>query len=296
MLDVVRVAAAAADTQLGQVQLNLEKIKLWVGRAADEGAQVVLLPELSLSGFIPNHPSGHHESWLRRSLAEARRSAIALTSGPVNALRRIAGEHRLLISAGILEDAGNLLFNTQLLVGPDGLLGYWRKMHVPMFEMPFYNGGGGPQVIETPLGRIGANICFDAMLPESTRLLAVQNVEIVLFPFAADPPPRTPSGWAQWAGPAIRARCQENGVFGVACNYVGRVECAGVTQDFPGGGLISSPRGELLAQWNAESGQSGLMLADLTALDLQSARAEPEYLYRFRRPELYGPLAEPNSS
>ena len=96
----------------------------------------------------------------------------------------------------MLEDAGNVLYNTQLLVGPDGLLGSWRKMHVPMFEMPFYNGGPGPQVVDTPLGRIGANICFDALMPESTRLLAVQNVEIVLFPFAADPPPPTPAGWA----------------------------------------------------------------------------------------------------
>ncbi len=296
MLDSVRVAAAAVDTQPCQVRQNLEKIELWVSRAADEGAQMVLFPELSLSGFIPNHPSGNHESWLRRALVEARRSAIALNSEPLDALHAIAARHRIFVSAGILEDAGNLLHNTQLFVGPDGLLGYWRKMHVPMFEMPFYNGGGGPRVIETPLGRVGANICFDALLPESTRLLAVQNVEIVLFPFAADPPPRTPSGWAQWAGPALRARCQENGVFGVACNYVGHVECAGVSQDFPGGGLIASPRGELLAEWNAPSGQSGLILADLKASDLQRARAEPEYLFRFRRPELYGPLAEPNVS
>jgi N-carbamoylputrescine amidase len=296
MLDLVRVAAAAVDAQPGQIQQNLEKIKIWAGRAADQRAQVVLFPELSLSGFIPNHPTGDHESWLRHALAEARGSAIALKSRPVDALCAIAAEHRILISAGILEDAGNLLHNTQLLVGPEGLLGYWRKMHVPMFEMPFYNGGGGPQVIETPLGRIGANICFDALLPESTRLLAVQNVEIVLFPFAADPSPRTPSGWAQWAGPAIRSRCQENGVFGVACNYVGHVESAGVSQDFAGGGLIASPRGELLAEWSGPSGQSGLLLADLNALDLQAARAEPEYLFRFRRPELYGPLAEPNVS
>ena len=82
-------------------------------------------------------------------------------------------------------------------------------------------------------------------------MLAVQNVEIVLFPFAADPPPPTPAGWAAWAGPAIRARCVENGVFGVACNYVGHVECAGVEQDFPGGGMIVSPRGQLAGRVDA---------------------------------------------
>ncbi len=50
-------------------------------------------------------------------------------------------------------------------------------MHIPLFEMPVHNGGGVPEVIETPLGRIGVNICFDAFLPESTRLLAVRGAE-----------------------------------------------------------------------------------------------------------------------
>jgi predicted amidohydrolase len=84
----------------------------------------------------------------------------------------------------------------------------------------------------------------------------------------------------------------ENGVFVVACNYVGKVECAGVRQEFPGGGMILSPRGDVLADWKAPTGRCGMILADLSADDLAAARAEPEYLYRFRRPELYGPLTE----
>lgn len=294
MQERVRVAAAAADTRPGQIEANLEKIDLWTSQAAAAGAQLVLFPELSLTGFIPNHPPQDHEVWLRRALVEARRQAIAMSTPAVRALIAIAARHGVLVSVGMLEDAGNLLFNTQLLVGPEGTLGAWRKMHVPMFEMPFYNGGPAPLVVDTPLGRVGANICFDALIPESTRLLAVQNVEIVLFPFAADPPPRSPAGWAQWAAPAIRARAVENGVFGVACNYVGRVACAGVEQDFPGGGLIVSPRGASLAEWSTPAGQCGLIVADLEASDLESARAEPEYLFRFRRPELYGPLAAPH--
>ncbi len=291
MLDVVRVAAAAVDSQPGQIERNLEKLGQATLRAAQRGAQLVLFPELSLSGFIPNHPQGNHEAWLRRALAEARRGAIALHAWPVEALQATAASHGTLVSAGMLEDAGNLLYNTQVLVGPQGLLGAWRKMHVPMFEMPFYNPGPGPRVVDTPLGRIGANICFDALIPESTRLLALQNVEIVLFPFAADPPPRTPAGWADWASGALRARAAENGIFGVASNYAGHVTCADVEQDFPGGALIVSPRGQVLSQWSEESSREGMLIADLYACDLQAARAEPEYLFRFRRPELYGPLA-----
>ena len=123
MLERVRVAAAAVDAKPGDVKANLEKIDLWTSRAAADGARLVVFPELSLSGFIPNHPSQNHETWLRRALAEARRTAIGLTSLEVEALRAIAARHRVLVSAGMLEDAGNVLYNTQLLVGPDGTLG-----------------------------------------------------------------------------------------------------------------------------------------------------------------------------
>lgn len=292
MQDRVRVAAVCADTRPGEIEENLAKIDDWTGRAAEQGAQLVLFPELSLSGFIPNHPLGDHAAWLREALAVARRSAIATTSPHMNQLAASAAQHNVLVSVGTLEDAGNMLFNVQLLIGPDGVVGAWRKMHVPMFEMPFYNGGPGPTVADTSLGRIGANICFDLLLPESTRLLAAQNVEIVLAPFAADPGPGTAAAWSQWASGAIRARAVENGVYVVACNYVGSVRAAGVTQDFPGGALVVSPRGETIAEWTHASGSPGMVFADLTAEDLLRARAEPEYLYRFRRPELYGPLSE----
>ncbi|MCA9102335.1 MAG: carbon-nitrogen hydrolase family protein [Pirellulales bacterium] len=292
MIDQVIVAAASLPSQCGQWQSNVEQMEQWAACAAAQSARLLLFPELSLTGFIPNHPRGEHEPWLREALAAARSVAQPLDGPAVAALARVAGRHDVLLSAGMLEDAGNLLYNTQVLVGPAGLLGHWRKMHVPMFEAPFYNGGGIPEVVDTPLGRIGVNICFDAFLPESTRLLASRNVEIVLFPFAADPPPCTPQGWSAWAAHVLRVRCSENGVFGLAANYVGRVECAGVEQTFPGGGLAFGPRGELLAEWPTDQNEPAMMLARFDAETLRTARAEPEYTYRFRRPELYGRLCQ----
>jgi len=296
----VRIAAASVACQPGQIEQNLKLIDQRAAQAASAGAQLVLFPELSLSGFIPNHPTADHESWLRSALLAARGAALAIPSPAIASLIAIAARHQLLLSVGLLEDAGNVLYNTQVLCGPTGILGKWRKLHVPMFEMPFYNPGTAPHVVQTPLGRIGANICFDVLLPESTRLLAVQNVEIVLMPFAADPPPGTAAAWEAWAAPAIRARAMENGVFAVACNYQGHVTCAGVEQTFPGGAVIVSPRGEVLThaseQANAASdSHAGMVVADLSNADLQRARAEPEYLFRFRRPELYAPLAQPAS-
>lgn len=291
MRDSVRVAAIAVDSRTGETAANIEKIGDWCVIAAAAGAQLALFPELSVTGFIPNHPAGDHGAWLRAALASAWKMAEPIPGPATERLVDNAARSGIYICAGVLEDAGNALYNTQVLAGPEGLAGAWRKLHVPMFEMPFYNGGQGAMVAETPLGRIGVNICFDALMPESTRLLAVQNVEIVLFPFAADPAPCTPAGWAAWAGPALRARCVENGVFGVGCNYVGTVHHEGVGQQFPGGGMAVGPRGELLAGWDAPAGRPHMILADLGRETLSAARAEPEYLFRFRRPELYGPLA-----
>ena len=292
MLDVVPVAVVAVESHPGQTRDNLRRIDEWAARAADAGAQLALFQELSITGFIPNHPRGDHDVWLRAALSAAWEMAESIPGPAVDSLIEIAHKRRILLAGGILEDAGNLLYNTHVLAGPDGLFGAWRKMHVPMYEMPFYNGGSAPAVVDTPLGRLGVNICFDTLLPESTRLLAVENVEIVLFPFAADPPPCTPRGWSDWAAPALRARCVENGVFGLACNFVGQVACAGVEQFFPGGGLAVGPRGEVLAEWTAAAGEPGMLTAHFKAEDLRRARAEPEYLFRFRRPELYRRLAE----
>jgi N-carbamoylputrescine amidase len=286
----VRVSAVSVDNHPGDLSGNIRRIGDWCARAAEDGADLVLFQELSLTGFLPNHPLQNHEDWLRRALTTARTLAQSIPGPAVDSLVALSAEHQLLIAAGLLEDAGSLLYNTHVLVGPDGLLGRWRKMHVPMFEMPFYNGGQGPEVVQTDLGRIGVNICFDCFLPESTRLLAVQNVDFVLFPFAADPQPATAAAWANWASPALRARCLENGVFGIASNYVGAIESCSVKQLFPGGALAFGPSGEMIAQWIEDSPRPGMLTVDLLAEQLLSARAAPEYLFRFRRPELYHPL------
>lgn len=288
MIDSLRVAAISVESHPADVVRNLSRMAECCRQAEDNGAQLTLFPELSVTGFIPNHPCGNHAQWLAQALAGARRMAEPVPGPSTDRLVEIAATTGQHVAAGLLEDAGNLLYNAMVLVGPSGLLAVWRKMHIPMFEMPFYNGGPPVEPVMTPLGSIGANICFDALLPESTRLLAVKNAEIVLFPFAADPPPGTAQGWAQWAGAALRARCAENGVFGVACNYSGNVEYAGVSQSFPGGAMVIAPSGEIIA----DQSSSPMLLTDLRAEVLRDARSRPEYLFRFRRPELYRSLAE----
>jgi predicted amidohydrolase len=293
MLQHVRVAAAAIEAKPGESGHNLDGIETWAHRAADTGASLLLCPELSLTGFLPNHPEEDHAAWLREALTGGRRMAEPLDGPSVRRLTGIAAATGLLIAAGLLEDAGAVLYNTHVLVGPTGLLGAWRKMHIPLFEMPLYNGGGVPPVVETPIGRVGITICIDAFLPESVRLLAVQGAEIVLFPFAADPSPVTPEGWLAWAGPIVHTRCVENGVFGVACNVHGHVEFAGAEQTFGGGAVVLGPDGRELARHRDDDRGAHMVVADLDREAQIEARAAFEYTFRFRRPELYGRLAQP---
>jgi N-carbamoylputrescine amidase len=291
MKESVRVAAVAFDAHPGETDRNLDRMMNWCRRAKADGAELVLFPELSVTGFMPNHPAADHAEWLRQALRGARTMAEALGGGAVTRLRTMSRETGIYIAAGLLEDAGHVLFNTHVLVGDGALIGHWRKMHVPLFEMPIYNGGGVPEVVETPLGRIGVNICFDAFLPESTRLLAVAGAEIVLFPFAADPAPVTPLGWSAWAGGVLTSRCAENGVFGVACNYFGDVAYAGATQRFPGGAMIVGPGGQVLSRQEAITPEPHMIALTLEGPTLLDARSCFEYTYRFRRPELYASLA-----
>lgn len=291
MREHVRVAAVTLDSAAGDLSGNLARLEHWAHVAAGEGASLLLTPELSLTGFIPNHPTTDHAEWLEDALLAARQMAEPVAGRSLTRLQSIARDTGLLLAAGLLEDAGGTLHNTHLLVGPDGLLGTWRKLHVPIFEQPFYNGGDQARVVDTPLGRIGVTICFDAFLPESVRLLAVQGAEIVLFPFAADPAPVGPDAWADWACPVLEARCRENGVFGVACNVFGDVHLAGVSQAFGGGALALDPAGRVLARQDDGGAAPHLLVADLTRDAQIRARAAFEYTFRFRRPELYGSLA-----
>ena len=116
MLERVRAASVAVDTKPGEIAENLRKIDQWSGRAKADGAQLVLFQELSLCGFIPNHPIGDHSAWLREALRIAGQIAEPIPGSATDALVAIAAKHNLLVCAGLLEEAGPVLHNTQVLV------------------------------------------------------------------------------------------------------------------------------------------------------------------------------------
>lgn len=270
----MRVAVAQIDPQLAEVERNLETCLKRLEEAASEKAQLLVLPECAIPGYM------------FESAEEALPFAEEIPGPSTEVLE---GECRRLgmhVVCGTLERDGDALHNSAVLIGPDGLIGTYRKTHLPFLGVDrFVAPGDELSVYDTPLGRIGLEICYDLRFPEVTRTLALKGADIIAhptnFPLAARPQTEF----------ITRARAAENRVYLLTSNRVGKERSA----EFCGWSQIVEPRGARLAE--AGAGEEALLLADV---DLERARdkdfvipGEYEvYLFGHRRPDLYGALVE----
>lgn len=247
MGDKVVVAAVQMTPKFAATRENLEAVLHWADRAAGQGAQLILFPECALTGYC----------------FESREEAVAVAE-PVDGhnARQLAlwckGRNCWLV-VGTLERDGDRIFNAALLVGPDGVFGVYRKVHLPCLGVDrFVDPGDQPfRVYETPVGRVGVHICYDAVFPEAARVMALDGAEILCLP----------TNWPEGARPVAelvpRVRALENRVFFVAANRVG--EEGGFK--FIGMSQIADPFGNWLAF--APEPSETLLVAEL---DLEEAR------------------------
>jgi predicted amidohydrolase len=272
----VRVGIVQTDPQLGDVEGNLRRCLERLDEAAESGCKLVVFPECALSGYM------------FAAAAEAARAAIEVLGPETDALLAACARLELHCVIGVLERAGETLLNSALLLGPGALVGAYRKSHIALIGADCFTTPGEEsyQVFETPVGRIGLQICYDWRFPEITRVLALGGAEIVAHPT------NSPVAARELADYVPRTRAVENAVYFLTANRVG-VE-AGTT--FFGCSQVVDPFGTVLAL--ADDASESLILADV---DLELAREktkEPgsgQYAVRLfadRRPELYGSLAE----
>jgi predicted amidohydrolase len=270
----MRVAVAQTEPRLGEKERNLESCVERMEEAAAAGAQLLVLPECAIPGYMFDSPE------------EAQLFAEEVP-GPSTA--RLEGECRrlgLYTVCGLLERDGDLLRNTAVLVGPDGLIATYRKTHLPFLGVArFTTPGDELEVHDTPLGRIGIEICYDLRFPEVTRTLALRGADLVAhptnFPMAAKIQTEL----------ITVARAAENRIFLLTANRVGKER----SREFCGWSQIVDPHGKRLAE--AGETEEALLVADV---DVEKARdkdyvvpGEYElYLFGDRRPELYGALVE----
>lgn len=293
----IRVAAVTMNGWLGAPERVLGDIATWCERAVAERVDLVLFPELVVHGHCtPN-------TW---ALAEP------VPEGPsVQRLIRLARQHRLVLCAGVSEKERDIVFNTQVLVGPDGYIGKQRKLHLSRDEVMHYKGGRDLHVFDVGKCKVGIAICYDSEFPELPRILALRGAEVLLMPHASrdkrwqDTPESeaTARRFMHDYYMPYALRLKENAFFGVLADQAGR---AGHVDSYPrdhenqphhpGAAMIFGPDGTLLASSQLERIRDEMIVAVLEAASLAAERAHPNYQLRTRRPELYGELVREQPS
>lgn len=294
----IRVAAVSMNGWLGQPERVLGDIAAWCERAVAERAELVLFPELVIHGHCtPNTPE----------LAEP------VPDGPsVKRLIALARQHGIVLSAGLSEREQNTVYNTQVLVGPDGYIGKQRKLHLSRDEVRHYTGGRALHVFDVGKCKVGISICYDTEFPELPRILALLGADVLLMPHASrdrqweDAPESEAAARRFMRDSYMRfaMRTKENALFGVLADQAGR---AGHVDTYPryhenqphhpGAAMIFGPDGGLMAASQVDRIRDEMVVATLDATQLAKERAHPNYQLRTRRPEVYQELVrDPRAS
>jgi predicted amidohydrolase len=270
-----KIACAQFDCHIGDKAYNLERMRLLLREAAKAGARLVIFPECALTGY------GFE------SIEEAQPHGETL---PGPASDKLAAECRSLDTFAIFgclertQEAG--IFNAAALVGPDGFIAAYRKVHLPFLGVDrFANHGDRPFAVHDAGGlRLGMNICYDGSFPESSRVLAVLGADLIALPT------NWPTGAVNTVKYLVQARALENHMYYAACNRVG--EERGFR--FIGHSRIVDCSGELLG--STDSDREEIIYAEidpLRARNKQIVKIPGKYeINRVadRRPEMYGPL------
>jgi len=281
-----------ASLRIGAVQtswhpdgaVHRETLAAGIRLAAENGARIVCLQELTLSPYFATHPD-HFE--------EASTFAESIPDGPTTTFaREIARETGVAVHASLYErNEGGLGYNTAICVAPGGmLLARTRKMHIPHFpgyheDKYFDVGDSGFPIVEIEDARFGFPTCWDQWFPELARCYSLRGAEVIVYPTAIGSEPHlgafnTQPLWEQ----VIRANGLANATFMVAVNRIGREE----PLEFYGSSFISDPYGRVLVQ--APRDADAVIVTDL---DLDQRRDWLEFgLVSTRRPSQYAPLVE----
>lgn len=263
----MRIGFIQTNPNLGQTDCNLARIEDMIRR--NPQADLLVLPELCHSGY---RFESRQQAWdLSETIGDSRL---------IGRLHALARELQVHIVAGLDERDGDKLYNSAVLVGPGGLVGTYRKMHLFLDEKDIFEpGNAGLPVFDIGLCRVGLLICFDWMFPEVWRILALKGADIICHPSNLVIP-----GLCQKAIP-VHAVC--NRVFVITANRIG----AERDLTFTGLSTIADPKANVLLQASADREEVGLVEIDLTLA--RNKQATPRnHVFGDRRPEDYGELLE----
>ena len=250
----VKVACLQTHPRVGDKASNLAASLASIERAAALGARLIVLPELSNSGYV------------FASREEAFTLAEEVPAGPTcQAWMAAAARLNLTLVAGIAERQGDALYNAAVVIGPAGYIGTFRKVHLWNAENLYFEPGNlGFPVFKTPIGRIGVAICYDIWFPETFRLQALKGADIVCVPTNWVPIPGQAPGREAMATVLAMAAAHSNSIFIACADRVGTER----GQPFEGQSVIVGCTGWPVAG-PASRDEEEIVLAEV---DLGSAR------------------------
>jgi omega-amidase len=261
----MKIAAAQITCAPGEIGANLRKIRDFAARAKKSGAELIIFPEMSDTGYSMPIIQKHASTW---------------TEGAVPRLEQLAEELSIAIICGVSEREGDVIFNSQVFIEAGGeMVGSYRKTHLvtapPLDERPVFKPGDKFVSCSARDWTFGLTICYDLRFPEVARKLVVEQKATVLVNSSAWPFPRI-----QHLQVLAQARAMENQCYFILANRVGTDD--GVT--FCGGSAIIDPYGVVLAA--ASNDREELIQAEISEEVLQSVRGRMK-VFEHRRPDLY---------
>lgn len=272
MKESVRIALAQISCNLGAKKQNMEKMAEYVWRARDQGAELIIFPELSLTGYT-----------LRDRVYSV---AETVPGNSTKIVARLAKEAELYVIFGMPELAERTqatIYNTAVFVGPSGYIGKYRKLYLPTHsvfeEKRYFRPGYHTGVFDTELGGIGLTICYDIFFPEVTRLSRIQGAQLIVC-ISASPTTRR-----AYFETLTMARSIENAAFLAYVNLVGIEDGL----QFWGGSRLVGPSGELVTV--AACDKEDLAVGEANYVDIKPIETFIPTL-KDLRPDLFGKLKE----
>lgn len=272
----MKIAGVQMNVALGEPKKNLDRMAEFLQETTLEGAQLTIFPECSVTGYCC------------QSLAEGKSLAESIPGPVTERMSAACSELGGFAIFGMLEADGDRIFNSAVLVGAAGVIGSYRKVHLPYLGVDMHTTPGDrPFAVHEAGGvRIGMNICYDAAFPEAARCLTLLGAELIALPT------NWPPGAECMAANSIASRAMENSVYYAAVNRVGTERGF----EFIGRSSICGPNGAVLA---ASQGVG----EEILYAEIDPAKARRKHIIRVpgkheidrladRRPEMYGPLVE----
>jgi predicted amidohydrolase len=270
MKDKIRLALCQISSKREDKEANLQKIENLTLKAKQQGADLAIFPEMSLTGYV-----------VLDQVYELSESVPGPSVARVEALTKKTGMHVVFGMPELSEKSKGTIYNTAVLVGPKGLIGKYRKMYLPTHsvfeEKRYFRTGYEPAAFQTEIGNIGLTICYDVFFPEVFRLARLKGAQLIVCISAS---PAVRRGYFEIL---TAARALENTAFLAYVNLTGVEDGL----QFWGGSRLIYPTGDVAVK--AKYDLEDFVLCDVDFGDLRAAETFIPTL-RDLRSELYDKL------